>query len=763
MMHSLPETFPGVRFCKVMQASVDAILAPMGIHRPVVSKGDRFHNVDAWTGDYFSRLLCEFLSKSPTALPDRDALRKILDQTNSLKEPNPRITVARMPDNPSPQMVLAIIGGGYHEAWHTKYSKRTPVTVSEAHAVLEEARRVLEVGGVFDAKLRGLTLTLHHLIEDIRIERRGNEDFPGALQPMCDLQDFILSLEAASRTKHGTGVSQNARSVLLCCFRDLGLDYDTPLARETLEEYKKLAPQVLSLLAPGGLLVPLLREAQELSRDDGLGSLRVALRIVAALCQASKTQAPANPLTCCSCGASAQNLTLRPLKNAEGARVHGKAEATCRVCGATSEVELPDSSLDLHQEETPETEEPETEDLNAEDVGAGFDGFGDDAQEHAREQRLDAKQIVVMGPGLLSLLGIAVEVLEGGPNDGLLNHASALEVLVNVLAQQEARELAQGEMVWAPLCPSKDTVSVVASTQKAEDAERATSMLREISREVSFMRAHFRSMFRAQEMGEKTHGVRRGRRLSERNLVDSRITLRSGVLPSRAFVEESPNLDTSIALALCLDQSGSMRSMVRDIQRVCLLLIDPIDKVGGATFAFGFRTNHELAEAEDEDQDESEAVTNLSKNHRTTPVIYDVFKRWDERLDGVKWRFVKSRSEGGTPMADGVQYGLTALNERSEGHRILIVLTDGHPDYPHERVIRRQLRLAKEAGIHVIGVGVGGDAKYVANLFPDSAWAQEIREMPPVLLAKLHEVCDFSGRRRGRRAKLDGQVVRAVK
>lgn len=757
MMHSLPETFPGVRFCKVMQASVDAILAPMGIHRPVVSKGDRFTNVDAWTGEAFAHLLCEFFSKSPTTLPDRDALHEILAQANSIKVPNPRITVARMPDNPSPQMVLAIIGGGYHEAWHTKYSKRTPVTVNEAHVILEEARRVLEVGGVFDAKLRGLTLTLHHLIEDIRIERRGNEEFPGALQPMCDLQDFILTLEAASRVKHRTGVSKNARSVLLCCFRDLGLDYDTPLARETLKEYKAAAPQVIPLLAPGGLLVPLLREAQELSRDDAMGSLRVALRIVATLCQASKARPPADPLACRSCGASAKDLTLRPLKTPEGVKVLGRAEATCRACGATCEVELPDSSLDFCQGEA--SEAPEVEDLDAEDVGEGFDGFGDDAQEHAREQP-EAKQVVVPMSELSSPLGLfLVEVLGGDSNDGLLNHASALEVLLGALVQQEVRDLAQGEMVWSPLCPSKDVANVVVSTCPTEDAEKAASMLREISKEVSFMRAHFRSMFRAQEMGDRTHGTRRGRRLSERTLVDSRIDLLSGVLPSRAFVEDSSNLDTSLALALCLDQSGSMASMVRDIQRVCLLLIDPIDKVGGATFAFGFRSNHSpMLEA---NEDEFDACP--SKHHRVEPVIYDVFKRWDERLDGVKWRFTKSRAEGGTPMADGVQYGLAALNERSEGHRILIVLTDGQPNSPHEKVIRRQLRLAKEAGIHVIGVGVGRDAKYVSRLFPDSAWAQEVREMPAVLLAKLHEVCDFSGRRRGRRAKLDGQVIRAVK
>ena len=113
-------------------------------------------------------------------------------------------------------------------------------------------------------------------------------------------------------------------------------------------------------------------------------------------------------------------------------------------------------------------------------------------------------------------------------------------------------------------------------------------------------------------------------------------------------------------------------------------------------------------------------------------------------------------------MADGVQFGLTALNERREAHRILFVITDGAPNYPHERVIARQVRLAKEAGIHVIGVGIGSASRYVKNLFPDYVWAETIQELPNPLMRKLNELCDFNGLHRGRRAKLDGGITRRV-
>jgi hypothetical protein len=113
-------------------------------------------------------------------------------------------------------------------------------------------------------------------------------------------------------------------------------------------------------------------------------------------------------------------------------------------------------------------------------------------------------------------------------------------------------------------------------------------------------------------------------------------------------------------------------------------------------------------------------------------------------------------------MADGVQFGLAALNERREGHRVLAVITDGIPNSPHERVIARQVRLAKEAGIHVLGIGIGREAQYVGQLFPDHVWAERVEDLPRPLLKKLNELCDFQGRYRGRKARLDGRVTQRV-
>ena len=68
----------------------------------------------------------------------------------------------------------------------------------------------------------------------------------------------------------------------------------------------------------------------------------------------------------------------------------------------------------------------------------------------------------------------------------------------------------------------------------------------------------------------------------------------------------------------------------------------------------------------------------------------------------------------------------------------MFVITDGCPDYGHEKVIRRQVRLAKEQGIHVIGVGIGHGAEYVKNLFPDYVWAARVGDLPKLLVGKLN-------------------------
>jgi len=797
----LPDTFPGERYCKTMQASVDAILLPMGIRRTVVSTGTRFMNVDAWTGEKFASLLCEFWSKKPAAMPGSGEVLDFARVASRHRVPNPHIVVARMPARVSHRVALAIVGGGYHEAWHTKYSKRDEVRISEIDPVLDVAAKIVADGGQWDAKMRGLLLTLHHLIEDIRIERRGNEDFPGAIQPMRDLQDFILDLETKSREKgaqvKNITVAANARSVLLCCFRDLGLGYNTQTARDALQWYAETAPDAVAMVAKDGLLAPMLDEAKRLEADDKLGSLRVAARIVSTLwCASQGAGTEEDVARCPRCGACGEQITVRPVRDAAGVKVRGRAVMECKACGHRHEFDLPDVSLDLDQDraedEESESPSPEIDGIDADDVGAGFDGFGDDVREEARDARTAAElgdgpdEIVEEDLDMRSLpqgddkdgendedadpaeddadgtpvsetldLGrdpdsrlaaLVMDETEGDP----LGNDDALEMACAEDEEREQGTVLAGEMMWCPADPSLDEARVVRSSKVEADSAAANRMLDEVRQEVAYLRARLRTIVLAQEMTDVSHGLRRGPRLSSRMLVDSHIDLASERSPARAYLDVDARTDISIALATCLDQSGSMCRDQRTVAQCMLLLCDAVESVKGKTMAFGFRDGTPGARRDE------------GYFHRADGVRYDVFKTWDETLATTKWRFAHTHADGSTPMADGVQYGLMALSERREAHRILTVITDGEPNPLHGRVIARQCRLAREGGVHVLGIGIGPGAKYVQRLFPDHVWVLKISDLPERLVAKLNVLCDFSGRFRGRRPRLDGTITRRV-
>jgi hypothetical protein len=935
---SLPPSFPGHRYWKTVQGSVDAILAPMGIKRRVVSMGTQFCNYDAWTWIAFCDGLCGHLAKHPTRAPDAQELKDILRHANAVKCRDPHIQVAKMPARVTHRVALAITGGGYHEAWHTKYSKRDSVRLSEVQPIVDMLDEVFLAGGQFDAKMRGLLQTLNHLVEDVRIERRGNEEFPGAAQPMRDLQDFILDLEARGRAKgakiKNITVSTNARSILLCALRDLGLGYNTHKSRAALDYYKEIAPGAVALLAPGGLLAPYLHEAKTLGADDKTGSLRVGLKIVIALwraTQSDETEEGEMPkVQCPNCGAGPSELVIRSVRDANGVKVHGRAELECKACGFKHEFDLPDHSLNLDQkqpkpEENPER--PEIEDLDQEDVGNGSDGFGHDDREQFRgarppegkptpaggkspkedetsedegdegtavpveneefgddpdgrddrnpeaeeaaddsvderdgfdsdpegdeaegdeaegdeegelhaaieellkdsedsedsesvglsgdargmgssperqegedndeiagdEKNLEetpeaASALVWDGVGedghwemtaedFLAQLGSSggaggvfdlgqdpdsvlervEQVFAGTEADGLINNMTGLEAAMSVENKTETRDLERGEMPWNPYNAMIDEARVVRSAHQEEDQRRANEMLAQVRETVTFLRARLRNIVRAQEMVSTTHGVRRGRKISNRRLTDTAVELLANENPSRPYQITDASVDTSLAQCLVLDQSGSMYSQVYQVAQTMMVMADCVESIGGKTMALGFRDGQNAHYSDSAHYD--------TTYHRVHGVRYDIFKMWEEKFINAKWRFAHTQATGGTPMADGIQYGLLALNERREAHRIMWVITDGCPNSPHEKVIARQIRLAKAAGIHVIGIGIGDGAQYVKKLFPDHVWVKNVRDLPQPVVAKLNEVCDFAGRYRGRKAKLDGGTSRKV-
>jgi len=723
------------RFRNTHRASVVAILG--GEAPRVESKGSRFYNVDRWTARVLVGKMCDWARSHPGATPSTSDVSGWVTAANAERvDPSAReIVIAETPtgDALTTRVAMALVGGGYHEAFHTRYSCRRTLSSAEiAGIVLPRWKAVSDW-----APLAGTLLEWGNLIEDIRIERRGNEEYPGTFVKLCDLQDLVLGQEAETRTKAETDPKMRSMLVVNGTFRDLGLGYATEAQDAVLRWYESVDPAAHAMVATGPLS-RLLDEAIALSAADDLGHLRLAMDVVAALVKAGQDSAGGTGDTRGHDGKAAQQGGQGQPSNGSGqGQPSGTQPGQGQGAGAGDKPGQPGGNGTGGKGDKPgqgsgsgKGDGSDKGDGSGKAQGSGkADGSGtstsNEAGSGAGGHHFDP------GPVAQSYLNAAASGAASGLKDG----SSALEAAVNGAKTREDRDCKRGEAPYRPYSTDGDVVKPVKPTKAGAATDRATvdALTQSVRRECAFLRARLRSVFRAMEEVETVHGVRRGASLSDRTLVDSAAALRSGRAPDRAYQRTGDRVDNSLAAVVVLDQSGSMGwggpDKLTNAVKGVLAIVDPLDSLGCAVEAIGFR-------------DGKYQGYDHGSYHRTSAVNIDVFKGFGERLSGVKARFAAARATGGTPMADGLQYGLDALQTRREGHRVIFVVTDGEPNGGHGPVIRRQVRLAREAGVHVIGVGIGREAGHVVHTFDDSVYVDTVSALPGALIRKLNEIVD---------------------
>ena len=342
-----------------------------------------------------------------------------------------------------------------------------------------------------------------------------------------------------------------------------------------------------------------------------------------------------------------------------------------------------------------------------------------------------------------------VAAMERGDEAGLKDLANALAEAIG--AEQKAQDGTVGaeEALWNPFSTANDRVALVCAGPEAREA--GMKLQESVRREVSFLRARLRNKFLEAKQARVMHGVRRGESLSERRLADTWIEVLSGIAPTRPDTRTVRRDEVSIAVAVVVDQSGSMSSRKTEAARALVAICAPLDEVGCPVLAVGFRNGH------DYDRPESyEQVDPSRPYHRSESVDIDVFKGWDEPVRNCLGRFTKVKATGGTPMCDGIQFALQALSARKERHRILLVITDGEPDYGHGPVIIRQQRLAREAGIALVGVGIDYGCRSVESLYEKHVLVEDVSKLPEQLLKTINDLVFPRGP--ARKVALDGSM-----
>ena len=312
---------------------------------------------------------------------------------------------------------------------------------------------------------------------------------------------------------------------------------------------------------------------------------------------------------------------------------------------------------------------------------------------------------------------------------GALDSNAALEQGVAGDAGQD-EPTDKSEAAYKPWTTVDDEVRVV----KPDPTHRTAfqNLVKLVRRNTAYLKTRLASVFRGLENTGIEHGVRKARYVSDRMICNTALEIRQGFQPTRAYVEKTPVIDMSVAAVIVVDESYSMNDKVRETCAVTYTLADALDSIGAKVFALGFRNKSCSHPAEDYEE--------LAGCHRDHAMYYDVFKSWDERFRAVAARFIEIRAQGGTPMADGVEMALHELSGRPEAHRVVFVVTDGQPDGGHQAVLRNQLRRAREAGVLVVGVGLGHGSGYVTTTFPDSVYSPDLGGLPKLLVAKLESL-----------------------
>ena len=345
------------------------------------------------------------------------------------------------------------------------------------------------------------------------------------------------------------------------------------------------------------------------------------------------------------------------------------------------------------------------------------------------------------------------------PQDHIKDAADALREATDKCRDED--DVRPGEQVWRPYDPEDDVIA-----KPKGDKTRSAVLHQEAKLLTAALRTQFRRRFLAARNPREQHGVRRGRDLSERRLVESFIEIKSGVRPSRPDYKIEAQKDVSLCLGVVIDQSGSMHGAEQHAAAVAsLAMAEAFDSLNAPVMVCGPRNGgrglrgrdayHQDYYHEDSHTGESAYdVTSTLSYHRRDRVVVDLFKDWDESFKQVKHRFSSVQATGSTPLSDGIQFAMQELNTRPERHRIIVVLTDGCPD--NSAVVTRQIRLAREAGITVIGVGISGAEYYVPALFKDHhIVVDDLRELPKRMIEVVGAIV-FP--RAAKKAALDGRV-----
>lgn len=256
-----------------------------------------------------------------------------------------------------------------------------------------------------------------------------------------------------------------------------------------------------------------------------------------------------------------------------------------------------------------------------------------------------------------------------------------------------------------------------------ENMARYQKERRELASDISAAKKALNIFLRAQTHSAWENGLLEGEHLDYDSLTDHVISGDNRVRRTRRI---RSLVDTDILLLL--DLSGSMDSEL--VRQAGITIAEALASIKKARVQIaGFTTGHYHTRAP--------GGTGVG---RTASLQIPLFKAFDEPYKRCQARLGAIETDECTPLGEAYAYGYEALIMRRAPRRVLWVVTDGSPFYPHgdyehsDTALSREIhQKARAAGIDTMALGIGeqGMKPYVDR----HGYIDEISQLTPAIIA----------------------------
>jgi hypothetical protein len=268
-----------------------------------------------------------------------------------------------------------------------------------------------------------------------------------------------------------------------------------------------------------------------------------------------------------------------------------------------------------------------------------------------------------------------------------------------------------------------------------------------VKSQIQYLRPKMLKILRGEKKSRLRHGRKKGKRLSSRTV--SSVVYDDDPTP---FVQKEKNEKKNSCVQFLLDESGSMSNYGRleKAQRMLITLALTIGELQIPHEIIGFTDRRGVNPLKREyGKDWYDRVKSVKRQFsRFLACEYRKFRSFDDPFNPESYKkLVQTRAKGCTPLPDAIQMGARRIVQRDEDQKIMILVTDGKPEYHDEsklntrdyvQMMKNQEQDLQQAGIHLMVIGIGNHLNYVSE-FENSIEFESTKNISQKMTKFLHE------------------------